>query len=1155
MRKYLRYSGLMIAVIFVMCIVLTQQNVLAAASGASTEPFTGGAEVEVDVEAEAGAPVPLLWQVGNSDNSSAEFGDDYKSEIESVRIPAVPKEWSGISKGMKGDANPTFNISYVLKKIPRYGVLLSFKVLDASTAIPQLAVFSNGQMSGLIQITGLNNGEVTLVNKWKQTYQLYIPKEQLKHGNNVLQLKLDRGLYADAASPGYDGDKYLWFEWDHVKLEALTAPASEPVHGRYVHLGTTFMNTTFKYDENSIRHLAALTKWMGVAYSGNWMRVAYWSDTVPEWDPQGRNYLLTMRELNLQPMMDFLGGNWRNDTSLAQGIVSPALRTYYRNFVEKFGDLYEYMEVNNEPGLFGWPQKSVLTASQLLAEERLTNNQPYLKIVAPGWAYWPYNGTPDGWERDAEQRRPIEEIADITNGHSYGGTGVQPVPGGALYENLRVYPDQDEGFGKEMAMSETGSNDNHADNTKYGTYAFRFASAFDREMRGDIGYADHIMQHAAFFYDKTDYGLFDSHVNWNMHRYEDSRAVPANSGEPGETRLKTFRRLAAAYATHGSPLTYRVINGKALTGKRAYFRAVDTSALGTSTVGASSDKVLLNFVNFENTPLTMKVSVTMPSPGQYAGERFGPGETYAEAHSLVNLTATPDLELEVTLGAGETAQYILDKYESALPAVPANAVATGLSYNKIGLTWDAPAADPKVAEVRVYRNGEASPIMTVPGILHFFNDYAVEPDTEYSYRLEAVNEFGEGSPLSEPVSATTLVLPVTPHAEGDPTKFEAEDTQFSAPVVAVNRSGASGGKVVEQTQRGGLTILGYQTASGGPYTFTVAYTSKEESKKNIIVNGIKTATITLPATGSWTNQFMEKKYTIQLQPGYNNIALNNAGGGSNIDYFRLEEGAYEEHAEWYPAEHDRKEILYFGFETAANGVSHISSTPGSTAVLYFNGTGIRWRSDIRADMGSADVLVDGELIGTVNIAQAGLEGEDKEVFHLTGLEKGLHRIDIVVKEGMVMVHGFEFEGFEAALPTPLADMTVTEVGWNIVTGTGQPAGHDIPQIGDALIFWAKVKNTGALPTPINASTGAGMITGGAFSVNGGVVSWSDTYTGVIAPGEEVILTANGSAQATPQWIVPVNGDFNVSFLVNDIKRYPEMSRDNNTLTATLHVGP
>lgn len=108
---------------------------------------------------------------------------------------------------------------------------------------------------------------------------------------------MDRGLYADPLSPGYDGDKYLWFEWDYFRLKALEEPATEPIHGRYVHLGSTIAASTFRYDEHAIRHLAPMAKWLGIAYSGNWMRTSFWSDTSTGWDPQGRKYLETLRDL------------------------------------------------------------------------------------------------------------------------------------------------------------------------------------------------------------------------------------------------------------------------------------------------------------------------------------------------------------------------------------------------------------------------------------------------------------------------------------------------------------------------------------------------------------------------------------------------------------------------------------------------------------------------------------------------------------------------------------------------------------------------------------------------------------------------------------------------------------------------------------------
>ncbi|MHA6533115.1 polysaccharide lyase family protein [Paenibacillus sp. BAC0078] len=1097
-------------------------------------------------------PAGVIWQVGEPDNSSAEF-TVFNNVYSNLSLPMPSDSWNTVSKGMKASVNGSVYLSFDLEAVPQYGAEFSIKVIDASTAIPQLAVFTNGLMSGLLQITGLNNGEVSLERTWRQTYRLYIPKEQLHVGENQLQLVVDRGLYADPESPGYDGDQYLWFEWDYFKLEALNHQAEEPIHGRYVHLGTTLAASTFKYDENAIRHLAPMTKWMGIAYSGNWMRTSFWSDTSAGWDPQGRNYLATLRDLNLEPMMNIIGGNWKSNADLVNGTVSAALRSNYAAFVSKFGDLYQYAETGNEPGLFGWSQKSILAIHELMAEERQTNSQSYLKIVAPGWAYWPYNGIPDGWERDAAQREEIEALSDITNGHSYGGTGVQPLPGGSLYENLRVYGGADEGFGKKMAMSETGSNDNHSDNTKYGTYAYRFASAFDRELRGDIGYVDHIMQHAAFFNDGTEFGLFASGINWNTHRFEDTVAVPANSNEQGETRLKTFRRLAAAYATHGRPLSYEVLNPSALNGKKAYFRAVDTSALGTSAIGASSDKILLNFVNFETQPVTMQVRVTMPSSGQYAGEVFGPGDTYAAAHSNVQLTATPDITLTVTLGAGETIQYILDKLETAAPTVPTSPVAATVSHEQIQLTWGASTDNDRVVSYNVYRDGGAEPIMTVPGRINFYNDYTVAPETEYSYTVQAVDDFGNVSPLTSAVSATTLPMPITQHVAGDPTKFEAEATAFTSPLKVSNNSSASGGKVVEQTHGGGLTIQGFYSEHGGSYTLTIAYASNQDAKKNILVNGQKQSTVSLPTTGSWNANITARQYGITLQPGYNMITFTSGGNGANIDYFKLVEGAYVPVSAWYTVEHDHSYIDYTGFTTAPNGVSHVTYAPDATAMFNFTGIGVRWRSDIKSNMGSADVYVDGQYKETVVIPQAGLEGENRIVYELTGLDYGLHRIEIRATNGLVMVHGFEFESYEPTLPAPMADMIVTDIGWNIVNSDGTPSAHSTPQLGDSLIFWAKVKNIGVRPTPLNASTGLGQITGGAFSVNGGVVSWSDTNNTVIQPGEEITLTANGSAQGTPKWTVPTTGNFTISFFVNDIWRYPEMNKENNKLSEMLSI--
>lgn len=91
-----------------------------------------------------------------------------------------------------------------------------------------------------------------------------------------------------------------------------------------------------------------------------------------------------------------------------------------------------------------------------------------------------------------------------------------------------------------------------------------------------------------------------------------------------------------------------------------YFRAVDTSTLAPEPGSAAvSNKVLLNFVNFESTPRVLRVRVTLPKAATYQAERIGAGETFAQAYSTLQMKAKPSLELTENLGPGESVQYIL----------------------------------------------------------------------------------------------------------------------------------------------------------------------------------------------------------------------------------------------------------------------------------------------------------------------------------------------------------------------------------------------------------------------------------------------------------------------------------------------------------------
>ncbi len=1069
-------------------------------------------------------PGTLIWRLGIDDQSAGELTAEYGTvDVDSLTVPAdweTRSDWSIVRKGLKLDQNGTLVLSYSLSEVPGFGAEFRFRVLDAHRVIPQLNVFSNETLAGLIQIAGLQGSNVSL--KYKETYRLYIPKELLQVGENTLRLSLDNGLFAND-----QGDAFHRFEWDYLALEALGAPANEPIHGRYITLGNDFRAN----DQNiKARTAFLLSKWSGIAYSGNWMRVGI---TIEESSltESRRAYLEALKQLNLNTMPIVFTTNFINNEA-GDGSVSSNGIKRFQDYLTNYGDLITAIEISNEPGLFNTPQVGNLALTQLAVDERPTY-APHMKIVAPGWAYWPTNGTPNGWARDPNQRRPIELLCDFTNGHSYTTSGTQGI-GGSLAETLRVYDSYTgDGFPKPMAMSETGGNDNASDNDAYGTSENRFAAVFDREMRANIGYVDDIMYHAD--YRPGNFALFDYPGGVSRINPLDAVAHP-NRNEPQNPRLKTYRRLALAYATHGAPLPYEYVNRAELAGKKAYFRAVNTATLPRLATGAQSDKVLLNFTNFDNEILTMKVKVVMPDGSQYVGDRYGAGRSYKASHSWVSYGpgAENTIELTETLGPGESVQYILSAQESQAPSIPLQVVATVQDFKRIDLDWEPSSDNRAVAGYNIYRDNTL--LNVVPASVTFFSDVTVDENTTYAYQLEAFDDSGNHSALSDPLLATSDTIPTTP---GGP-KYEAEDCippGVSFPRVA-NDGGASGGQVVINNFFETKCKIFGVVAQQEDYIITVRYRSPNDAARDFRVNeelnlARFNTSVSLPKTGS---AFGEVKQQLKLVPGEKNIVTIFTRFGQDqevtYDYFVLEPGVLPDPVpEWKTVNHDNSVILYSS-NFQQNGTWHEANAAGESATFTFEGTGIRWYSNVVADFGAAAIIIDDVPVDTVDIPSAAFEGPDKLVFELTGLEDGLHTVRIVSQSSAtITLTKLQYLGIEDILVPPGPDVVVEDIKTIPANARG----------GDAIRFIATVKNIGSLPTP------AGVVTGVAFRINGGNVGFSDTFNQAIQPGETVEIV-----QVSPPWTSPVNSVVELSAFVDDINRYGqagvnEQSRGNNIL--------
>ena len=115
-----------------------------------------------------------LWQIGAVDEKSDEFVE-YKAAAQHIEIAAGQRQTelaAAAGKGLHGAAHPQLEIAYHLDAPPPHGELFSFKLLHATKNGPQMAVFSNGLMAGLIQLWG--TAETGSSHQWKKTYRLYI---------------------------------------------------------------------------------------------------------------------------------------------------------------------------------------------------------------------------------------------------------------------------------------------------------------------------------------------------------------------------------------------------------------------------------------------------------------------------------------------------------------------------------------------------------------------------------------------------------------------------------------------------------------------------------------------------------------------------------------------------------------------------------------------------------------------------------------------------------------------------------------------------------------------------------------------------------------------------------------------------------------------
>lgn len=115
----------------------------------------------------------------------------------------------------------------------------------------------------------------------------------------------------------------------------------------------------------------------------------------------------------------------------------------------------------------------------------------------------------------------------------------------------------------------------------------------------------------------------------------------------------------------------------------------------------------------------------------------------------------------------------------------------------------------------------------------------------------------------------------------------------------------------------------------------------------------------------------------------------------------------------------------------------------------------------------------------------------------------------------------------------------------VVTNVSRSPANPAP--GQAVTFSATISNHGKATKPV------GTINGVGFFVDGVKVTWSDTNTQALTPGQSVTLTANGGPTGSATWAATA-GRHNVEAFVDDINRMSEGDENNNKLSIPLTVG-
>ena len=581
-----------------------------------------------------------LWTLGQADDSAEEFAELKEKDLpQIVEIPLT--DLKTCPRGLEAELRPEQTFRFTLNEIPQNGTVFVLNVDDADAIVAQVAVFVNDMMVGMPQVLGYD--QVPGERKTNRPYLVTIPKERFHAGANTLTLRLIPGLYQQKGMVVNQSERYVkmanlrsrqgnpyptssWLHWDNLSLIALGTEAAKPINGNLIYMGTNMGNTHRKglepFEQFVLRDLA----YLGMTHSGAPLRVPIWNeaacrelfqevDGVKVLDRQ----MQSLRDIGIEPYILFEPGRTCNG-------LDDFPESFEAQLVKNHGSKFIGVEVGNEVDhpFYGWDQMAMSVSYATIQKQSVLGQElkklidsPDFRVIGEGWYHaWNY-GVIDAHSRKEALNDP--GFTDDLSAHSYGMAYLLPA---LLYYSLYG---ANLGDPKPIWVTECGASTPDDNLFQY-----------DINLRGNIAFARYVVQFLAWpdktlnYHEMRPYGLFSE------------ESADATILE----KARIFRRLFHAYAMHGKPIHYRILNETELKNQLVFINPVSVEG------GAK-----LAFVNFTDKSQPVKVELTMLRSGTMTGKRYGDGETVAAATKEIKLNTIPRLVLEEVLAPGETVQY------------------------------------------------------------------------------------------------------------------------------------------------------------------------------------------------------------------------------------------------------------------------------------------------------------------------------------------------------------------------------------------------------------------------------------------------------------------------------------------------------------------